>query len=228
MYFPKSQIKPNLYTSGRDNKILYLDMFYQQVYSGYYYEISTGEKYTGKKPGEGQNLLLYEIPKNLAALDPNNGPYETEHPKKGLREVVIDTVNVDDNGNPTNEEQLNKKYLRLQGNRTSLPTLNPLSTTTTPTPLNYQEGKFTRYFTKKTNELKYKEISENTYKKLKSRDEQIAWDLYEPEKIEWEISGNKQIIARNNKQKVIKIEQNRRWYGFSKFLKEDYTKYWKP
>jgi hypothetical protein len=226
MYFPKSQIKTNLYTSGKSNLVLYLDNNYTQLYIGYYYEIYNGKKYTGKEPGDGENVLLYEFPINTFSKDPKNDRdlFETINPKLNLREIYFESVDIEENS----ETDLNLKYAFLNSKNPPPRTFNPQSFTTLPTPQNYQEGKFTRYFTKKTNELKYKEISEDTYKKLKNRDEQIAWDLYEPEKIEWEISGNKQIIARNNKQKVIKTEQNRRWYGFSKFLKEDYTKYWKP
>jgi len=214
MYFPKSQIKINLYTPGRE----FIIDGQLTPYIGYYYQTSNGKRYTGKEIGDGENQLLLALPSsslnegNIDNISPNNTITTINTPNEGYMDIVENF-------------SLNILYPN------TLPTPNrktPQSSHLPPTPQNYQEGKFTRYFTKKTNELKYKEISEDTYKKLKNRDEQLAWDLYEPEKIEWEISGNKQIIARNNKQKVIKIEQNRRWYGFSKFLKEDYTKYWRP
>lgn len=209
MYFPKSQIKDNLYTNG-DSLIITPT---QEYYKGFYYETSNGKKFTGKFPGDGENLPLQEI-QDLGEEDIL--PFQS---------TQITTLIYDITPENTIKETPNSNYIELNN---PTPRALPHTHHITLTNQDYQEGKFTRYFTKKINELKYKEISEDTYKKLKNRDEQIAWDLYEPEKIEWEISGNKQIIARNNKQKVIKIEQNRRWYGFSKFLKEDYTKYWKP
>lgn len=228
MYFPKSQIKPNLYTSGKETITLYLDRFYQQVYSGYYYEISNGKKYTGRTPGDGQNILLYERPKNFAALDPTNGPYETEHPKNGLVEVVIETVPTDDDGNPIDGEQLNEKYLRIQGDRTSLPKLIPTSNLTFPTPQDYKNGKMLRYFAKKTNELRYLEISKQTFQLLNSRDNRILWSLYEPVQLQWIISGfEKQQVNDYNTIIVKDVERKKKWNGFSKFLKEDYTKYYK-
>jgi hypothetical protein len=46
MYYPKSQIKTNLYTDG--NK--YILSTTKEGYTGFYYEISTGQKYTGENP----------------------------------------------------------------------------------------------------------------------------------------------------------------------------------
>jgi hypothetical protein len=216
IYFPNSQIKTNLYTNGGEF-IISLD---KSEYIGYYYETSNGKKYTGPSPGIGENLLLSPYsqfsPTDIdGSVNDKSEILILSTPLEIFPEIPDSNVLYSNSFNPLITSELSLRKI-------------PKTSITHPTPQNYQEGKFTRYFTKKTNELKYKEISEDTYKKLKNRDEQIAWDLYEPEKIEWEISGNKQIIARNNKQKVIKIEQNKRWYGFSKFLKEDYTKYWKP
>jgi uncharacterized protein (DUF2147 family) len=57
MYFPKSQIKSNLFTNGNE----YILSTTQQEYKGYYYEISNGRKYTGKTPQDGQNILLLPL-----------------------------------------------------------------------------------------------------------------------------------------------------------------------
>ena len=53
-YYPKSQITPNLYTNG--------DEFFlkntQIPYTGYYYKLSTGKRYTGKNPDGGIGIEL--------------------------------------------------------------------------------------------------------------------------------------------------------------------------
>ena len=54
MYFPKSQIKSNLYTNGGE----YVLSTTKQDYKGYYYEVSTGQKFTGKTPQDGPNISL--------------------------------------------------------------------------------------------------------------------------------------------------------------------------
>ena len=41
MYYPKSQVKTNLYTNG--NELVYINK-QDTYYIGYYYELSTGKK----------------------------------------------------------------------------------------------------------------------------------------------------------------------------------------
>ena len=53
MYFPKTQITPNLYSNG--------NLVYDSTklpYTGYYFEVSDGRCFTGKEPNESTNLLL--------------------------------------------------------------------------------------------------------------------------------------------------------------------------
>ena len=192
MYFPKSQIKTSLYTNGGE----YTLSTNNTEYKGYYYKISTGEKFTGKFPS---NEAISLNPITISS---------DEKQQSDNQSIIILSPNI-------KEEQKYRKIPNLH--------------ITLPTPQDYEGGKMIRYFTKKTNELIYKEISKETYNKLKSRDESIAWDLYESQKIEWVISNTPINFAlRDNKTAVMRIEQKQKWYGFSKFLKEDYTKYWKP
>ena len=79
---------------------------------------------------------------------------------------------------------------------------------------------------KKNNELIYIEIDKNTFNLLQSRSNTIAWDLYTPLSTLWYIKGNKEQIYKANKGLISLIEQNQKWYGFSKYLKEDFLKYY--
>ena len=54
MYFPKSQIKTNLYANP--GELVYLNN--NLSFSGYYFETSEGRYYTGKSPKDGPNLEL--------------------------------------------------------------------------------------------------------------------------------------------------------------------------
>ena len=96
---------------------------------------------------------------------------------------------------------------------------------TLPTQQDYENGEFMRYFCKKTNESKFIEVSKDTYDKLSSQDPEIAWDLYEPQSFIWYISPIKIFNHQKNKQQVQNIEIIEQWYGFSQYLKEEYTKY---
>ena len=56
-YYPKSQIKTNLYTNGKE----YVLSTNKNSYKGYYYELSNGDKFTGKTPEDGEDILLETI-----------------------------------------------------------------------------------------------------------------------------------------------------------------------
>jgi len=58
-YIPKNKIKTNLYSNG---EYAYIDPFQPgQIGNGYfgeYYTLSTGKAYTGKYPGDGENIPI--------------------------------------------------------------------------------------------------------------------------------------------------------------------------
>ena len=66
MYFPKSQITPDLYTNGGE----FILTTTNQNYIGYYYKVTNGKILTGKTPEDGDNILL-----KVAFVAP---PIETE------------------------------------------------------------------------------------------------------------------------------------------------------
>ena len=87
-------------------------------------------------------------------------------------------------------------------------------------------GQLTRYFTKKTNELRYIETNKKTHDALKGKDSGIAWDLYEPASLTWRIKGDKTKIFNLNKGTVLTKEQQLRWPGFSKYFKDKFTQFY--
>ncbi len=196
MYYPKSQIKTNLYTNGGD----LINSSTQESYNGYYYELSTGQKYTGKTPQDGPNILLSQF-------NPNS-PIEFKQTFEP--EIIL-----------TQDESSNGIY-PLDPPIRSIPQFNP----TLPTPQDQQDGQFVRYFCKRTNENRYMEIDFNTYTQLKVQDPKIAWDLYNPIQIIWLIQGNKEQVYRSNKGSVQLIEENLKWYGFTQYFKDQFLKYY--
>ena len=196
MYYPKSQIKTNLYTNGGE----YTLSSTKEIYKGFYYEISSGNKYTGKSPQDGPNILLT----STTQFDP------TQFIQSPPDELIV-----------TQDELSKGEYQTISPIR-SIPSFNP----TLPTDQDKQNSQFSRYFCKKNNELRYLEIDKDTYLKLLNRDQQIAWDLYTPTIVLWQIKGNKEQVYNSNKGTVISIEQNLRWDGFSQYFKENYLKYY--
>lgn len=196
MYYPKSQIKTDLYTNGGE----YALSTTQQEYKGYYYEISNGEKYTGKTPQDAPNILLVDLIKQDLKSPPNQTDFSPEN------QLVYSLIKPLPNSLPN-------RFL-------------PLFNLTLPTDKDKSLGVFSRYFCKKTNELVYLEIDKPTYDKLQNKDSKIAWDLYIPQTLLWQIKGNKEQTYIVNKNIIALLEQRQQWYGFSKYLKEDYLKYY--
>jgi hypothetical protein len=203
-YFPKSKIKTNLYTNGGE----YIYAKSRANYVGSYYETSNGKKYTGKNPQDLPNELLVPVstffnPEDVGSIDDNN-----------IINYIFSNVELDINFSYPNSNIVTTSR--------KLPTYN----LTLPTDKDKTLGVFTRYFCKKNNELIYIEISKETFNLLRYQDIKIAWDLYSPLLILWQIKGDKEKTYTANKNNVTILEQRNKWYGFSKYFKEDYLKYY--
>ena len=193
MYFPKSQVKPNLYTNGGE----YILSTTREEYKGYYYKISTGQFYTGKNPQQGPNVLL----------------------------ILLETLNYEDSSLPSEDITLEYDFAYnppIVPLTRSLPQFNP----NVPTQQEKTNGQFTRYFCKRNNELKYMEINLDTYTQLSTKDQQIAWDLYTPASVLWQIQGDKNTVYASNQSTVYLVEKTQIWHGFSQYFKGDFLKYY--
>jgi hypothetical protein len=196
-YYPKSQVKTNLYTNG--GELAYaLNL---EPYAGYYYQTSDGKYFSGKSPSSpaSQELILDNLfkssPQSPIALSYVNYTQDS-----------IDYINV-----------ANPNLSPVQ-----IPTYNP----TLPTQQDYQIGTFRRYFCKKTNELIYIEIDQNTFDKLSSKNTQILWQLYFPFNLLWTLTGDKQQVAKTNRNITLLAQQQLNLPKLNLYLKEDYLKYY--
>jgi hypothetical protein len=148
MYYPKSQVKTNMYTNGNEFYLINT----QILYTGYYYETSSGKKYTGRNPSNGEGTLLTPY----VQLNETTQNYEGESPQI-LQSSYVNNYN----NEPVNPRSLPTPYI------------------SSPTESERQIGEYRRYFAKKTNELIYIEISKDTYNKFTNQDPNVAMDLYE-------------------------------------------------
>tara|TARA_R110001592_G_scaffold10323_1_gene53766 strand:- start:533 stop:1438 length:906 start_codon:yes stop_codon:yes gene_type:complete len=210
-YYPLSQIKTNLYTNGKE----FILIINNQIYKGPYHKLSTGKFYTESIPNN-----------NSLEITPIN-----------FEEVLLQ-------GKPSNDvldipEIPNLKSISIANDQLTPSFSNTLYTPLSPIlrsipssyyPVLSQEqkdnGQFIRYFTKKTNELKYIEIDKLTYNALKSKNSGIAFDLYEPTLITWRIKGDKTEIFNSNKRAVSTKEQQLKWPGFSKYFKDKFIQFY--
>jgi hypothetical protein len=206
MYYPSSQITPNLYSNN--------DLAYKSsgvLYTGYYFKISTGKYYTGRNTSNKPNEELIFVEKK---------------PDSGTFDLVTNTnpsLNISPESIQTTLSVTN--YLTLPGTNNSA-SLVPIYLPNTPTQQDYQNEEFQRYFCKKTNEIQYIEINLDQFTKLKAQDPQILYQLYQPFTITWILTGNKEQVAKTNKNIVELASFKQKLPRFGDYLKFDYLKYY--
>jgi hypothetical protein len=98
---------------------------------------------------------------------------------------------------------------------------------TKPTDKDYQVGEFQRYFTKRSNQNIYFEISKKDFDNLQKQDSGIQWQLYIPISLPWQISGDKTQVYTVNKQIVQQTEIDQKLPGFRKIFRDNYLQYYK-
>lgn len=203
MYYPKSQITPNLYTNGEE--FIYVDT--KEAYNGYYFKVSTGKYFTGRNQDDKPNLELILFSFDGITLDniPQNLPSSATYTLLNeTSEIVYEYNSI----------------------KTSPPQYLPFYSPLLPTQQNYQAGEFRRYFCKKTNEYQYIEINQDQFTKLTVKDPQILWQLYQPFFIDWQLTGDKQQVAQVNRNSTDLVIFRNKFFGLNEYLKLDYTKYY--
>jgi hypothetical protein len=212
MYYPKSQIKTNLYTPGGEFYLVSND----KPYKGYYHVISGNSYITGRTPDEGKNQQLSKNPPSTPEdTDGTFSPTKIIVQKKSYESIHVGNIK-------------NNQIYTITPKTTPLINRNlPLFTSPTPTPKDYSVGEFQRYFCKKNNQVLYLEISKKTYDLLTSNSPNIAFDLYSPVSIPWSISGKENQVFNINKKIATLKERNSQFYGFVNYFKNDWLKYYK-
>ena len=89
MYYPKSQVKTNLYTNGDE----YVLSTTKQEYVGYYYKTSSGAKYTGKNPDIKPSILLQPIEPGLDDVQEETSAASV--PSISLLQKLSTTIEID-------------------------------------------------------------------------------------------------------------------------------------
>jgi hypothetical protein len=199
MYYPSSQITSNLYTNGGE----YAIKSSGEDYTGYYWKTLNGKFFTGKTPQDTpvQELVILSL---TSTVTPNQNP-------------ILNSPNWSPNDFSSTE------YPKYQYEDKLTPTYNSPS----PTQKDYDAGEFTRYFCKKTNEIIYLEIDKDTYTKLVNKDKTYLFQLYQPFKFQWVITGDKEKVYISNKNITRYMIEKFSFPFLNKYLKEDYLKYYK-
>ena len=197
MYYPKSQIKTNLYTNGGE----FITFDTDQEYIGSYWKTSSGEYYTGVSPdSRGYRELV---------------PMQKEQVKK---ENTL-TVNVGGDADIYNS----LKGVDLNSSSKNIPSYYYPQ----PTEENYKLGSFIRYFAKRSNQNIYIEINKSQYESLTKKQDNWDFASYRAFKIEWTLSGSSPQQVSNINQSIVAVtERKLKITGLLQYFK-DYSKFYK-
>jgi hypothetical protein len=208
MYYPKSQIKTNLLTRGGE----FIIASSGQDYKGYYYMTSNGQAYSGKTPNDTPTQLLQTISQvsSLSAVasdaEPGiGGSISSDISIFSLPFNYVISTNLDTSKSPTTPKQ-------------SYPVV---------TENDYKLGEFQRYFIKKSNEIKFLEISLEDYRKYVNRDRDVMFELYIPFQINWTLTGEKEQVYQTNQNIVAKAEHDQNLPGFTQYFRDRFTQFYK-
>ena len=96
-----------------------------------------------------------------------------------------------------------------------------------PTPQDYKNSEFIRYFIIKRNEPIFTEVTKKEYDKYKNKQPDVYWRLFKPFSLIWHLTGDINQVAQTNKNITELTEQREQAFGLSLFLKEDWIQYYK-
>jgi hypothetical protein len=214
MYYPKSQIRTNLFTNGDE----YFLSTTGESYKGYYYKTSTGQVFSGKTPDDRPNILLESISStewDLTAATENGRNFQQQ--ADNFDGLVY--------GNEQQKPEIVNTYLSLKPENLNI--IIPYYVLPKPTEQDYQIGEFRRYFCKKTNEIIYIEIDKTQYDLLVTQSPDILWQLYTPFNLPWQITGDQEQVARTNKNIVELTSRRLRLPRLGDYLNNNYLKYYR-
>ena len=196
MYYPKSQIQTGFYSNSE-----LVEVRSKQPYTGPYFKTSDGLLYSGKEPNEGKNIKLIlpsQLPSGVSSQLSKNG------------------IKIEDYRFTTT----NTPYSILRGENKNITPYTPIPYYPILTDDNIQNGEFTRYFVKKSNQNSYTEINSNNFINSTSS------TLYISIQLQWVISGEKENVRQINAKQIGFVEKNLQIEGLGGFLRFNYLQFY--
>ena len=196
MYYPKSQIQTGFYSNSE-----LVEVRSKQPYTGPYFKTSDGLLYSGKEPNEGKNIKLIlpsQLPSGVSSQLSKNG------------------IKIEDYRFTTT----NTPYSILRGENKNITPYTPIPSYPILTDDNIQNGEFTRYFVKKSNQNSYTEINSNNFINSTSS------TLYISIQLQWVIGGEKENVRQINSKQIGFVEKNLQIEGLGGFLRFNYLQFY--
>jgi len=204
IYYPKTQIRTNLFTNGGE----FINSVTKELYVGNYYETSLNQQFTGKNPQDPNSVPL--IPIDETALNPTQTNAEND--------LVLDVR--------FTEPNYAYSIITKQNPNTPQPTY-PKFYFAKPTQQDYQNTQFNRYFYKALSGEKYVEISQNDYNSLINKEVKFLYQSVLAIILPWQLTGVQEEVYKINARTTQNIESQYGIKGLGLYLNFDYTKFYK-
>jgi len=107
----------------------------------------------------------------------------------------------------------------------SLAGLPPKMESPEPTDDQITRGSFMRHFVKSINSNTYYEVSQDSYSQIVNREARINFALYVPIRINWILTGDRDMVYNQNINTVRLMSQRENLPGFELFFKQDFVRY---
>lgn len=204
IYYPKTQIRTNLFTNGGE----FINSVTKELYVGNYYETSLDQKFTGKNPQDPNSVPL--IPIGETALDPTQTNADND--------LVIDARFTEPNyaysivtkQNPNTPQPIYPKFYFAK-----------------PTEQDYKNTQFNRFFYKTLSGEKYVEISQKDYNSLINKEAKFLYQSVLAIILPWQLTGTKEEVSKTNARTTDNVEKQYGIKGLGLYLNFDYTKFYK-
>ena len=96
-----------------------------------------------------------------------------------------------------------------------------------PTPQDYKNGEFIRYFICRRNQSLFIETDKTTFTKYKQQNSTVSYRLYKPFSLFWVLTGDINQVTQTNKNVTELTEVKEKVLGLSLYLKENWAQYYK-
>ena len=228
-YLPKHYIKTGLYANPGN----FLQLQTGIPYSGPYYEIATGQFFSGESPQDRSTIELTPL------YATNDEPILS--PDLVTVAVTLDVLTLRE-GESSNNIQ-NSSLVNFQVYQPSMVDtytklkkctsedyagkVFPYTVETKPTEQDYKVGEFVRFFAKKVNENTYLEVDKTQYESIVNKDPKYFYEQSTAFSLPWSISGEESQAYQTNKNIVQRRVFTFKLFGFDRFIQEDYLKFYK-
>jgi hypothetical protein len=226
-YLPKHYIRTGLVA---DNN--FTDKITGEPYTGAYYEIATGQYFSGIGPQDattreiipfgniqapqGTEFQNVSVAFNLDVPTPIKTTPLNELQRPGFNYQVFQPQIVDAY---TTIKKFQPEYYNSR--------IQPYQVTPIPDEQDYAVGEYIRYFCKKVNESLYLELDKIQYDGFSERDPRYFYDQYLTFTIPWSITGSKETVFKTNRDVVLKTMKVLNLYNLDKHLQENYLLFYK-